>query len=38
VQSGDAVLVRTGQMHFLKLGERERYSHPSPGLSTSTIS
>jgi kynurenine formamidase len=37
VQPGDAVLVRTGHMHFFKLGERERYSHPSPGLSTSTI-
>lgn len=37
VQPGDAVLVRTGHMHFLRLGERERYSHPSPGLSTGTI-
>jgi kynurenine formamidase len=38
VQAGDAVLVRTGQMHFLREGRRPRYSHPSPGLSTSTIS
>jgi kynurenine formamidase len=37
VEPGDAVLVRTGQMHFLRLGKRERYSHPSPGLSTDTI-
>jgi kynurenine formamidase len=37
VEPGDAVLVRTGHMHFLRLGQRERYSHPSPGLSTSTI-
>jgi kynurenine formamidase len=37
VQPGDAVLVRTGQMHWLRLGERERYSHPSPGLSTGSI-
>ena len=37
VVPGDAVLVRTGQMHFLRLRKRERYSHPSPGLSTSTI-
>jgi kynurenine formamidase len=37
VQAGDAVLVRTGQMHFLREGKRPRYSHPSPGLSSSTI-
>jgi kynurenine formamidase len=37
VEAGDAVLVRTGQMHWLRLGERKRYSFPSPGLSASTI-
>jgi kynurenine formamidase len=37
VQPGDAVLVRTGQMHWLRQGERMRYSYPSPGLSTGTI-
>jgi kynurenine formamidase len=37
VQPGDAVLVRTGQMHWLRQGERKRYSFPSPGLSTGTI-
>ncbi len=37
VQSGDAVLVRTGQMHYLRGGDRVRYSHPSPGLSTLSI-
>ena len=37
VEPGDAVLVRTGQMHFLRAGDRQRYSHPSPGLSTGTI-
>jgi kynurenine formamidase len=37
VQSGDAVLVRTGQMHFLRAGDRRRYSTPSPGLSTASI-
>ncbi|HEX4490378.1 MAG TPA: cyclase family protein [Acidimicrobiia bacterium] len=37
IESGDAVLVRTGQMHFLRTGDRPRYSHPSPGLSTDTI-
>jgi kynurenine formamidase len=38
VSAGDAVLVRTGQMHFLRAGDRQRYSMPSPGLSTQTIS
>jgi kynurenine formamidase len=37
VQPGDAVLVRTGQMHWLRQGERKRYSFPSPGLSVATI-
>lgn len=38
IQPGDAILLRTGQMHFFRLGKRERYSHPSPGLSIGTIS
>jgi kynurenine formamidase len=37
VEAGDVVLVRTGQMHFLRQGERERYAHPSPGLSARSI-
>ncbi|HEY1740875.1 MAG TPA: cyclase family protein [Acidimicrobiia bacterium] len=37
VESGDVVLVRTGQMHWLREGRRSRYSHPSPGLSTQSI-
>lgn len=37
VQPGDALLVRTGQMHFLRAGDRVRYSFPSPGLSTRSI-
>lgn len=37
VTSGDAILVRTGQMHFLRAGDRKRYSMPSPGLSTQSI-
>ncbi len=37
VEPGDAVLVRTGQMHYLREGDRPRYSHPSPGLSTVSI-
>lgn len=36
VEPGDAVLVRTGQMAFLP-DDRERYNHPSPGLSTKSI-
>jgi kynurenine formamidase len=37
VEAGDALLVRTGQMHFLRAGDRQRYSMPSPGLSTKSI-
>ena len=37
VQPGDAVLVRTGQMHYLREGDKRRYSSPSPGLSTQSI-
>lgn len=37
VKSGDAVLVRTGQMHYLREGDKRRYSFPSPGLSTQSI-
>jgi kynurenine formamidase len=37
VEPGDALLVRTGHMHFLRAGEKQRYSMPSPGLSTKSI-
>ncbi|HUI49434.1 MAG TPA: cyclase family protein [Acidimicrobiia bacterium] len=37
VQPGDAILVRTGQMHFLRRGDKQRYSMPSPGLSTQSV-
>jgi kynurenine formamidase len=37
VQPGDILLVRTGQMHFLRAGDRDRYADPSPGLSTQSI-
>jgi len=37
IERGDVVMVRTGQMHFLRIGERERFSHPSPGLGVSSI-
>src|SRR4029079_14056039 len=34
---GDALLVRTGHMHFLRAGDKQRYSTPAPGLSTQSI-
>jgi len=37
VEAGDVVLVRTGQMALLEAGDREAYSHPSPGPSTGTV-
>ena len=37
VAPGDAALVRTGQMHYLREGDKRRYSFPSPGLSTKSI-
>ena len=37
VEPGDIVLVRTGQMHWLRAGDRKRFGHPSPGLSTQSI-
>jgi len=37
IEPGDALLVRTGQMHFLRAGDKMRYSYPSPGLSTRSI-
>lgn len=36
-EPGDLVLVRTGHMHFLRLGEKDRYREVSPGLSTQSI-
>lgn len=37
VEPGDILLVRTGQMHFLRQGDRGRYANPTPGLSTGSI-
>lgn len=37
VVAGDALLVRTGQMYFLRAGDKKRYSAVSPGLSTQSI-
>ncbi len=37
VEPGDIVCVRTGQMHWLRVGDRPRFGDPSPGLSTMSI-
>ena len=37
VESGDILMVRTGQMAFLAAGDKDRFSHPSPGLSTQSV-
>jgi kynurenine formamidase len=37
VESGDIVMVRTGQMAHLAAGDRERFTQPSPGLSTQSV-
>ena len=36
-EPGDVLLVRTGQMHFLRAGDRQRFAAPSPGLSTQSV-
>lgn len=37
IESGDIVLVRTGHLHFLDIGEKDRYRMTCPGLSTRSI-
>jgi kynurenine formamidase len=37
VEPGDIVMVRTGQMAFLEAGDKDRFAHPSPGLSTRSV-
>lgn len=37
VEAGDLVVVRTGHMHFLGAGGKDRYRDVSPGLSTKSI-
>lgn len=37
LEPGDIVLVRTGHMHFLRIGEKDRYRMITPGLSVGTI-
>jgi kynurenine formamidase len=34
---GDILLVRTGQMHWLRQGDKVRFSTPAPGLSTQSV-
>jgi kynurenine formamidase len=37
VEPGDILLVHTGQMHWLRYGDKKRFSHPAPGLSTRSV-
>lgn len=37
VEPGDVLLVRTGQMHWLREGDKDRYREPTPGLSTLSV-
>jgi kynurenine formamidase len=37
VESGDVLLVRTGQMEWLRRGDRNRFGDPSPGLGVGAI-
>jgi kynurenine formamidase len=36
-EPGDVVLVRTGQMHWLRIGERNRYADISPGIGLDAV-
>ncbi|MEP6624993.1 MAG: cyclase family protein [Acidimicrobiia bacterium] len=35
--AGDVVLVRTGQMHWLRVGDRNRYADISPGIGLDAV-
>jgi kynurenine formamidase len=37
VEAGDVLLVRTGQMHWLRVGERHRYADVSPGVGVGAV-
>jgi kynurenine formamidase len=37
VAPGDIVLVRTGQMHWLRVGDRNRYADISPGIGLDAV-
>ncbi len=36
-EPGDILLVRTGQMAWLHEGDKGRFAHPAPGLSTTSV-
>lgn len=36
-EPGDVVLVRTGQMHWLRVGDRNRYADISPGIGLDAV-
>lgn len=37
IEAGDIVLVRTGHLHYVRIGEKDRYRMTCPGLSTRSI-
>jgi kynurenine formamidase len=37
VESGDVIVVHTGQMHWLDVGDRHRYADITPGVGTGAI-
>jgi kynurenine formamidase len=37
VEPGDVLMVRTGQLHWLRVGDRERYADISPGVGVGAI-
>jgi kynurenine formamidase len=37
VESGDVVLVRTGHMHWLARGDKQRFNEPTPGLGVGSV-
>ncbi len=37
IEAGDIICVRTGQMHWLRKGDRDRFGSPAPGLSTKSV-
>jgi kynurenine formamidase len=37
IESGDIVLVRSGHMHWMWRGDKQKFLQPSPGLGVSTI-
>ena len=37
VEAGDVLVVRTGQLHWLFAGNRERYADVTPGIGTGAI-